>query len=194
MEVDCLTIIRLFKLLISFFKSPGDLTALRCPNAETRSWLSELPIELWFLIISLLFDKRLYIWSGSSVWTSRNLPWFWSNPSFTLQTSLSSLSKRWMKVWVFGEVSIKKILCFRTHQAALGHSFHTRGRWVVRAIHGHGVKLWTQPEYCTNPTNHKIAQSANIKQLWWHKNHSRWIQKHTYSRERCYPIYKRGIY
>ena len=27
-------------------KSPGDLTALRCPNAETRSWLSELPIEL----------------------------------------------------------------------------------------------------------------------------------------------------
>ena len=27
----------------------------------TRSWLSELPIELWFLIISLLFDKRLYI-------------------------------------------------------------------------------------------------------------------------------------
>ena len=41
-------------------KSPGDLTALRCPNAETRSWLSELLIELWFLIISLLFDKRLY--------------------------------------------------------------------------------------------------------------------------------------
>ena len=27
-------------------KSPGDLTALCCPNAETRSWLSELPIEL----------------------------------------------------------------------------------------------------------------------------------------------------
>ena len=27
-------------------KSPGDLTAIRCPNAETRSWLSELPIEL----------------------------------------------------------------------------------------------------------------------------------------------------
>ena len=43
-------------------KSPGDLTALRCSNAETRSWLSELPIELWFLIISLLFDKRLYIY------------------------------------------------------------------------------------------------------------------------------------
>ena len=39
-------------------KSPGDLTALRCPNAETRSWLSELPIELW----TLIFDYLVVVW------------------------------------------------------------------------------------------------------------------------------------
>ena len=48
----------------ALLKSPGGLAALRCPNAKTRSWLSELPIELWwtlnfdFLIILLMFDKR----------------------------------------------------------------------------------------------------------------------------------------
>ena len=39
-------------------KSPGDLTALCCPNAETRSWLSELPIELW----TLIFDYLVVVW------------------------------------------------------------------------------------------------------------------------------------
>ena len=39
-------------------KSPGDLTALCCPNTETRSWLRELPIELW----TLIFDYLVVVW------------------------------------------------------------------------------------------------------------------------------------
>ena len=41
-------------------ESPGDLTALHCPNAETRSWHSEMAIELWFLTI--WFFNIIAVW------------------------------------------------------------------------------------------------------------------------------------
>ena len=58
-------------LTVSCSSRPGTslLFAVRTPKRDPGSANCPLNFELWFLIISLLFDKRLYIYNDFSWWT-----------------------------------------------------------------------------------------------------------------------------